>query len=57
MRRTLAVAALTAGLAATFVPAGPAAAAPDCDVVQNCVCLTVDGVLYDVTGYNWFHCG
>ena len=54
MRRTLALAALSLGLATTFAPA--ASAAPDCDIAQNCVCTTADGALYKVTGYHWLDC-
>lgn len=43
MSRTLAIAALTLGLATTFVPA--ASAAPGCDIAQNCVCETANKVL------------
>lgn len=56
MRRTLALAAIAVTAAASFSSIGTASAAPDCDVAQNCVCLTVDGVLYKVTGYNWLAC-
>lgn len=43
MRRTLAVAAIAAGLATTSIPS--ASAAPACDVAQNCVCSIVNVVL------------
>lgn len=58
MRRTLALAALALGTAMTFSPvsAASAAPAPDCDIVQNCPCLIVDGVLYRATGYHWLAC-
>jgi hypothetical protein len=54
MRRILAVSALSLGLAVSFVPS--ASAAPDCDIAQNCVCTTVNGVTTKVTGYSYLHC-
>jgi len=58
MRRTFALAALALGTALTFSPLGGASAAPapDCDIVQNCPCIIVNGALYRATGYHWLHC-
>jgi hypothetical protein len=54
MRRILAVSALAAGLALSYVPA--ASAAPDCDLAQNCACTTANAVTTRVIGYSVFHC-
>lgn len=54
MRRILAVTALSAGLALSYVPT--ASAAPDCDVTQNCVCVLVNGVTTKAIGHSVLHC-
>lgn len=54
MRRILAVSALSAGLALSYVPT--ASAAPDCDLAQNCVCTTVNAVTTKAIGYSVLHC-
>ena len=56
MRRILTVSALSLGLALSFAPSASAAPCTPEELVQNCACLTVDGVLYTVTGYNWLAC-
>ena len=48
MRRYLALAAFALAAA---VPMSPAAAAPDCDIAQNCPCLIVAFVVEKATGY------
>lgn len=54
MRRILAVSALSAGLALSYVPT--ASAAPDCDIAQNCACTTANTVTTKVLGYSVLHC-